>query len=105
MDFEKTIYFYFTAKIYQSIDSITFNVIIIISYSKICKTTKQCINGWVCKHRWPEIRKMIRFRNAVGNATVHGWCDNPDAPNQCAFCRGTRGMIAFNYERFDLNAE
>lgn len=48
---------------------------------------------------------MIRFRNAVGDASVYGWWDNPDAPNQISFCRGTRGFIAFNNERFDLNAK
>jgi alpha-amylase len=54
----------------------------------------QCINGWVCEHRWPQISRMIGFRNAVGNGFVGNWWDN--GANQIAFSRGNRGFIVFN---------
>lgn len=44
---------------------------------------------------------MIRFRNIVGNAPRTSWWDNDK--NQIAFCRGTRGFIAFNNEPNDMN--
>lgn len=65
--------------------------------------TGQCTNGWVCEHRWPAIQNMIRFRNVVRNAPVTSWWDNNR--NQIAFCRGTRGFMAFNNEYYDLDAE
>lgn len=68
---------------------------------KINATTEQCESDWVCEHRWPEIRNMIRFRNIVGSAPVSSWWDNNR--NQIAFCRGTRGFIAFNNEAYELN--
>lgn len=59
-------------------------------------TTEQCVNGWVCEHRWLPIRNMIRFRNVAATAPVSSWWDN--GSNQIAFCRGTRGFVAFNNE-------
>lgn len=59
-------------------------------------TTEQCGNGWVCEHRWLPIRNMIRFRNVAATAPVSSWWDN--GSNQIAFCRGTRGFVAFNNE-------
>lgn len=56
--------------------------------------TGHCVNGWVCEHRWPEIRSMAKFRNAVGDAPLNWWWDN--GYNQIAFCRGNRGFIAIN---------
>lgn len=53
-----------------------------------------CNNGWVCEHRWPQISRMVNFRNVVGNEWVSNWWDNGD--NQIAFSRGNRGFIAFN---------
>lgn len=70
---------------------------------EINSTTEQCINGWICEHRWPEIRNMIKFRNAIGNAPVYSWWDN--GSNQIAFCRGTRGFVAFNNDPYELNAK
>lgn len=66
----------------------------------INSTTQQCGNGWVCEHRWLSIRNMIGFRNAVATAPVTSWWDN--GSNQIAFCRGARGFIAFNNDRFEL---
>lgn len=63
----------------------------------------QCTNGWVCEHRWPEIRRMIKFRNVVGTAPRISWWDNNS--NQIAFCRGIRGFIVFNNENKDMNEQ
>lgn len=57
----------------------------------------------MCEHRWPEIRNMIKFRNVVGAAPISSWWSNNG--NQIAFCRGTRGFIAFNNERYEMNAK
>jgi alpha-amylase len=54
----------------------------------------QCTNGWVCEHRWHQIKKMVEFRNVVEGTAVGNWWDN-DA-NQIAFSRGSRGFIVFN---------
>lgn len=63
-------------------------------------TTQQCDDGWVCEHRWLPIRNMIRFRNVAATAPVSSWWDN--GSNQIAFCRGTRGFVAFNNEPDEL---
>lgn len=70
---------------------------------KINSTSEQCENGWICEHRWHEIRNMIKFRNIVGNAPITSWWDNNR--NQIAFCRGTRGFIAFNIETVEMNTK
>lgn len=64
-------------------------------------TTQQCINGWVCEHRWPQIKNMIQFRNAVHFAPIRFVWDN-DA-NQIAYCRGRKGFVAFNNDESELN--
>lgn len=46
---------------------------------------------------------MIAFRNVVGNASVNSFWDN--GKNQIAFCRGTRGFIAFNNEATEMNVK
>lgn len=56
--------------------------------------TGQCKNGWVCEHRWPQIRNMIRFRHIAADKPLEHWWDN--GYNQIAFCRGDRGFIVFN---------
>lgn len=65
--------------------------------------TGQCNRGWVCEHRWPEIRKMINFRNVAQDAPVSNWWDNDG--DQIAFCRGTRGFIAINNAKTDMNVK
>lgn len=57
-------------------------------------STGQCTGGWICEHRWPQIRNMIRFRHVVGAAPLKSWWDN--GSNQISFCRGNRGFVAFN---------
>nr|AAB60935.1 amylase [Aedes aegypti] len=52
-----------------------------------------CSTGWVCEHRWPEIRKMIQFKNFVAGSSL----DHIQATqNTFAFCRGEKGFIVFN---------
>lgn len=53
----------------------------------------QCNNGWVCEHRWPAIKNMIQFRNAVAGTKAENW----DVDwNALTFNRGNRGFIAIN---------
>ncbi|PIK39916.1 putative alpha-amylase 2B [Apostichopus japonicus] len=53
-------------------------------------------NGWVCEHRWREIRNMVGFRNAVGDTPLKNWWDN--GFNQIAFGRGNKGFLVINNE-------
>jgi len=55
-----------------------------------------CGGGWVCEHRWRQIRNMVGFRNVVDGTLVTSWWDNGN--NQIAFCRGNKGFVAFNNE-------
>ncbi|XP_012282128.1 alpha-amylase A-like [Orussus abietinus] len=59
-----------------------------------------CGNGWVCEHRWRQIRGMVGFRNAVGNQPLQKFWTN--GKNQIAFSRGSKGFIAINAEDADL---
>lgn len=60
-----------------------------------------CNNGWVCEHRWPQIYKMVQFRNVVRGTSVENYWDN--GWNKIAFSRGNRGFVAFatHNEGFD----
>ncbi|XP_030368982.1 alpha-amylase-related protein [Scaptodrosophila lebanonensis] len=60
-----------------------------------------CTNGWICEHRWRQIYNMVGFKNAVRGTGLSNWWDNGD--NQVAFCRGSKGFIAFNNNNYDLN--
>lgn len=71
--------------------------------SPIFDSNGQCTNGWICEHRWPQIRRMIHFRNVVGDLPVRSWWDN--GANQIAFSRGDRGFIAINRENFIMDIE
>ncbi|XP_032674906.1 alpha-amylase-like [Odontomachus brunneus] len=68
--------------------------------SPIIYPDNTCGNGRICEHRWRQIYNMVIFHNAVNGTTVNHWWDN--GGNQIAFCRGERGFVAFNNERFDL---
>ncbi|MEU3277079.1 alpha-amylase [Streptomyces antibioticus] len=58
-------------------------------------------NGWKCQHAWPEIMRMVGFRNATrGQAVTNWWDDGGDA---IAFGRGTKGYVAINHETSSLN--
>ncbi|XP_051867127.1 pancreatic alpha-amylase-like isoform X2 [Pristis pectinata] len=59
-----------------------------------------CGNGWVCEHRWRQIRNMAIFRNVVGEEPLMNWWDN--GRNQIAFGRGARGFIAINNDDWNM---
>ena len=52
-------------------------------------------NGqWVCEHRDPSIRSMVRFRRLVAGSDINHWWD--DGSNAIAFSRGNKGFVAIN---------
>jgi alpha-amylase len=54
------------------------------------------VGEWVCEHRDPYIRNMVRFRKAVAGTDVTLWWDNGN--NAIAFSRGSKGFVAINRE-------
>ncbi|XP_071852491.1 alpha-amylase-like [Apostichopus japonicus] len=58
-------------------------------------------SGWVCEHRWREIRNMVEFRNTCEGQGVNNWWDNGN--NQIAFSRGNQGFIAINGDSYALS--
>ncbi|XP_075835286.1 alpha-amylase 1-like [Microtus pennsylvanicus] len=60
-----------------------------------------CGNGWVCEHRWRQIRNMVAFRNIVNGQPFSNWWDN--GSNQVAFGRGNKGFIVFNNDDWSLS--
>jgi alpha-amylase len=54
---------------------------------------------WVCQHRWPQVRRMVAFRQAVGEAELTDWWEEGPA---VAFGRGERGFVVVNTEREPL---
>lgn len=56
-----------------------------------------CYNGWICEHRWAEIRRMVQFRNAVHGAPVAAWWD--DDADAIAFARQGKGFVVVNNGR------
>ncbi|XP_072500261.1 alpha-amylase 1B-like isoform X2 [Notamacropus eugenii] len=65
-------------------------------------TDSTCGNGWVCEHRWHQIRNMVIFRNVVNGQGFTNWWDN--GSNQVAFGRGNRGFIVFNNDDWALSS-
>ena len=57
-------------------------------------------SGWVCEHRWRQIRNMVGFRNAAAGQGVYNWWDN--GGNQIAFSRGNKAFFALNNEGYAL---
>ncbi|KOV61788.1 glycosidase [Streptomyces sp. NRRL WC-3618] len=53
-------------------------------------------DGWKCQHTWPEILRMVAFRNAVRGEAVTNWWDN--GGDAIAFGRGAKGFVAINHE-------
>ncbi|KAI9162903.1 putative alpha-amylase protein [Paramyrothecium foliicola] len=53
-------------------------------------------NGWKCQHAWPEVLRMVAFRNAVRGQGLTNWWDNGN--NAIGFGRGNRGYVAINRE-------
>ncbi|XP_075689480.1 pancreatic alpha-amylase-like [Rhinoderma darwinii] len=60
-----------------------------------------CGNGWVCEHRWRQIKNMVLFRNVANGQALTNWWDNGE--NQVAFGRGSTGFIAFNNDDRDMD--
>ncbi|GGW26772.1 MULTISPECIES: alpha-amylase [Streptomyces] len=58
-------------------------------------------NGWKCQHAWPEIQRMVAFRNATRGQSVTNWWDN--GGDAIAFGRGTKGYVAINHESGSLS--
>lgn len=54
------------------------------------------IGQWVCEHRDPYIRNLVRFRRVVAGTDINHWWDN--GANAIAFSRGDRGFVAINRE-------
>ncbi|MEU0968158.1 alpha-amylase family protein [Streptomyces sp. NPDC005917] len=57
-------------------------------------------DGWKCQHAWPEILRMVAFRNAVRGEQVTNWWD--DGADAIAFGRGAKGYVAINHESGSL---
>ncbi|MDH5316165.1 MAG: alpha-amylase family protein [Gemmatimonadota bacterium] len=60
------------------------------------------IGQWVCEHRDPSIRNMVRFRRTVAGTDVTHWWDN--GRNAIAFSRGAKGFVAINNETTAVQA-
>ena len=54
-------------------------------------TDGSCGGGWVCEHRWPSIRGMPLFRNAVAGTDIQNYYNQNDV---VAFSRGNKVKIA-----------
>ena len=63
-----------------------------------CSTSLEtaAIGKWVCEHRDPYLRQMIKFRRVVAGTDVNRWFDN--GSNAIAFSRGDKGFVAINRE-------
>ncbi|MGO4417927.1 alpha amylase C-terminal domain-containing protein, partial [Streptomyces sp. MCAF7] len=57
-------------------------------------------DGWKCQHKWPEISKMVAFRNTARGTAVTNWWDNGN--NAIAFGRGDKAYVAINHEGSSL---
>ncbi|SPF01050.1 alpha-amylase [Streptomyces sp. MA5143a] len=57
-------------------------------------------DGWKCQHAWPEIMRMVPFRNATRGESVTDWWDN--GGDAIAFGRGSKGFVAINHESGSL---
>uniref|UniRef100_A0A671S0V8 Alpha-amylase n=1 Tax=Sinocyclocheilus anshuiensis TaxID=1608454 RepID=A0A671S0V8_9TELE len=60
-----------------------------------------CGDGWVCEHRWRQIKNMVAFRNVVNEQAFSNWWDNGD--NQVSFSRGNKGFLVINNDDWELN--
>jgi alpha-amylase len=58
-------------------------------------------DGWKCQHAWPEILRMVAFRNATRGQSLTDWWDN--GGDAIAFGRGTKGYVAINHESGSLS--
>jgi alpha-amylase len=58
-------------------------------------------DGWKCQHAWPEIVRMVAFRNATRGEPVGNWWD--DGADAIAFGRGAKGYVVVNHESGPLS--
>uniref|UniRef100_A0A671REX6 alpha-amylase n=1 Tax=Sinocyclocheilus anshuiensis TaxID=1608454 RepID=A0A671REX6_9TELE len=61
-----------------------------------------CGDGWVCEHRWRQIKNMVAFRNVVNGQAFSNWWDN--GSNQISFSCGNKGFLVINNDDWELNA-
>lgn len=61
------------------------------------------IGEWVCEHRDPSIRAMVRFRRVTAGTGITHWWDN--GGNAIAFARGDKGFVAINAETTALSRQ
>ena len=61
---------------------------------KVNATSGQCLGDWVCEHRWPLIKAMVKFRSVAGDSALTNWWD--DGGRLIAFSRDGRAFIAIN---------
>uniref|UniRef100_F6ZTX2 alpha-amylase n=1 Tax=Ciona intestinalis TaxID=7719 RepID=F6ZTX2_CIOIN len=59
-----------------------------------------CGNGWVCEHRWRQIKNMMGFAVAAQGQGVSNWWSNGQ---QIAFSRGDRAFLAINHDGYTLS--
>lgn len=69
-----------------------------------CATSMESasVGQWVCEHRDPYIRRMVRFRRVVAGTSTALWWDN--GANAIAFSRGDKGFVAINRESSGVSA-
>jgi alpha-amylase len=74
------------------------------TYDVTCASSLETatVGQWVCEHRDPYIRQMVRFRKVVAGTDVANWWD--DGANAIAFSRGNKGFVAINHESTALSA-
>ena len=57
-------------------------------------STGQYLGDWVCEHRWPLIKAMVKFRSVAGDSALTNWWD--DGGRLIAFSRAGKAFIAIN---------
>ncbi|XP_054773707.2 alpha-amylase A-like [Lytechinus pictus] len=55
-----------------------------------------CDGGWMCEHRWRQIRNMVGFSKQAGWEPVQNWWSNGN--NQISFSRGNKAFFAMTCE-------
>lgn len=59
-------------------------------------------HSWICEHRWPEISRMVPFRNLLADATtLNNWWSNKGG--QVAYGRGHKGFVVVNTESVTMD--
>jgi len=57
-------------------------------------STGQCTGDWVCEHRWPLFKAMVKWRSVAADEALTNWWD--DGGRLIAFSRGGNAFIAIN---------